>query len=358
MKRRDFLKQAAAMAAIGVGGCMAGGRGSRNAAATRGVVVSARDLSGAFDWPRLAHAAGLTTIATHIGPRDVMPFIMSGRGERFLDACARYGLQVEHELHAIDWLLPREMFASDPSFFRMNAKGERTPDSNCCPSNPFAIEVIACRAVEAARICRSTTGRHFFWMTDNGEKCNCRKCKGLSGAEQAVIVENAIVRALRAEIDPDATLAHLAYQFTMDPPRLVKPDPALFLEFAPIERWRAKGMQRREPLADGGPWLEKLDRLLEVFPSATSNTGLTPRSSRSGRSLSPRFRGTPPGRATRSPPTASAASATSRHLPSTWTTTTSPTSAPTPSPACANTAAFLPPQSSHLAAIVVKYAPP
>ena len=70
MKRRDFLKQAAAMAAIGVGGCMAGGRGSRNADATRGVVVSARDLSGAFDWPRLAHEAGLTTIATHIGPRD------------------------------------------------------------------------------------------------------------------------------------------------------------------------------------------------------------------------------------------------------------------------------------------------
>ena len=270
MKRRDFLKQAAAMAAIGVGGCMAGGRGSRNTAATRGVVVSARDLSGAFDWPRLAHEAGLTTIATHIGPRDVIPFIMSGRGERFLDACARYGLQVEHELHAIDWLLPRDMFASDPSFFRMNAKGERTPDSNCCPSNPFAIEVITCRAVEVASICRSTTGRHFFWMTDNGEKCNCRKCKGLSGAEQAVIVENAIVRALRAEIDPNATLAHLAYQFTMDPPRLVKPDPALFLEFAPIERWRAKGMQRREPLADGGPWLEKLDRLLEVFPSATA----------------------------------------------------------------------------------------
>ena len=270
MKRRDFLKQAAAMAAIGVGGCMAGGRGSRNTAATRGVVVSARDLSGAFDWPRLAHEAGLTTIATHIGPRDVIPFVLRGRGERFLDACARYGLQVEHELHAIDWLLPRDMFASDPSFFRMNAKGERTPDSNCCPSNPFAIEVITCRAVEVARICRSTTGRHFFWMTDNGEKCNCRKCKGLSGAEQAVIVENAIVRALRAEIDPDATLAHLAYQFTMDPPRLVKPDPALFLEFAPIERWRAKGMQRREPLADGGPWLEKLDRLLEVFPSATA----------------------------------------------------------------------------------------
>ena len=96
--------------------------------------------------------------------------------ERFLDACAHYGIEVEHELHAIDWLLPRTMFATAPSFFRMNAKGARTPDSNCCPSNPFALEVIACRAVEAARVCRSTTGRYFYWMTDNGEKCNCPKC--------------------------------------------------------------------------------------------------------------------------------------------------------------------------------------
>ena len=271
MKRRDFIGQAAAvLTTVGVCGCMFGRRGNRPPATTRGVVVSARDLSGALDWPRLAREAGLTTVATHIGPQDVMPFMRSGRGARFVDACARAGIQVEHELHAIDWLLPRAMFTTDPSFFRMNAKRARTPDSNCCPSNPFALEVIAGRAVEVARVCRPTTGRYFFWMTDNGEKCNCPKCASLTGAEQAVIVENAIVRALRAEIDPNATLAHLAYQSTMDPPRFVKPDPALFLEFAPIERWRYKGARRREPLAEGGPWLEKLDRLLKVFPAATA----------------------------------------------------------------------------------------
>ena len=271
MKRREFLKQAAATAmAVAGGGCIAGRRNGGTTGATRGVVVSVRDLSGAFDWPRLAHEAGLTTVATHIGPADVMSFIRSGRGARFLDACARYGLQVEHELHAIDWLLPRALFGSDPAFFRMDAKGKRTPDSNCCPSNPFALEIIASRAVEAARTCQSTTGRYFFWMTDNGAKCNCSKCRDLTGAEQAVIVENAVVRALRAEIDPNATLAHLAYQFTMDPPRLVKPDPALFLEFAPIERWRVKGVRCREPLAEGGHWLEKLDRLVKVFPATTA----------------------------------------------------------------------------------------
>ena len=269
MERREFLKQAAAAALVGAGGCMTCRRGGPPAE-TRGVVVSARDLSGAFDWPRLAHEAGLTTVATHIGPRDVMPFIKSGRGKRFLDGCARYGLQVEHELHAIDWLLPREMFASDPSLFRMDDKGERTPVGNCCPSNPFAIEIIAGRAVEAARVCQSTTGRYFFWMTDCGKKCNCPKCRELADADQAVIVENAIVRALRAEVDPDATLAHLAYVYTIEPPKVVKPDPALFLEFAPIERWYAKGVHQREPLSEGGHWLEKLDRLLEVFPSDTA----------------------------------------------------------------------------------------
>ncbi|MBO7687820.1 MAG: twin-arginine translocation signal domain-containing protein, partial [Kiritimatiellae bacterium] len=201
MTRRDFLTRAmTAAAAAGAGGCLTIGANNGRNDATRGVVVSARDLSGAFNWPRLAHEAGLTTIASHIGPRDVIPFMLSGRGARFLDDCARYGLQVEHELHAIDWLLPRTMFATDPAFFRMNEKGARTPDSNCCPSNPFALEVIACRAVEVARICHSTTGRYFDWMTDTGQKCNCRKCRELSGAEQAVIVENGIVRALRVVV--------------------------------------------------------------------------------------------------------------------------------------------------------------
>ena len=114
MKRRDFIRQAtAALAAAGAGGCrMFGRRKNDQARDTRGVVVSARDLSGAFDWPRLAREAGLNTVATHIGPRDVMPFMQSGRGARFVDACARNGLQVEHELHALDWLLPRAMFAT------------------------------------------------------------------------------------------------------------------------------------------------------------------------------------------------------------------------------------------------------
>ena len=93
MNRRDFLRHAAAAMAAAAGGCITAEGTRKEAGTTRGVVVSARDLSGAFDWPRLAHEAGLTTVATHIGPRDVMPFMTSGRGARFLDACAHYGIE-------------------------------------------------------------------------------------------------------------------------------------------------------------------------------------------------------------------------------------------------------------------------
>ena len=266
--RRDFLRGAAAVSMAGFGGCALCRCVGCAPAATRGVVVSAKNLSGAFDWPRLAREAGLTTIATHIGPEDVLPFMKSDLGRRFTEACAANGIAVEHELHAMDYLLPRHFFDREPELFRMNAKGERERKSNCCVSNPRAIEIVAERAVEVAKVCRPTTGRYYSWFTDNGDLCHCPKCRDLSGADQATIVENAIVRALRREIDPGATLSHLAYLTTLDTPKAVRPDPALFLEFAPIRRWNRT--TKREPLTEGGEYLSRLDDLLTVFPASTA----------------------------------------------------------------------------------------
>ena len=267
--RREFIRgAAAALSFAGMGGCASGRGGGRLPRATRGVVVSAKNLSGAFDWPRLAREAGLTTVATHIGPEDVLPFMKSDLGRRFTEACAANGIAVEHELNAMDWLLPRDRFDREPALFRMNAKGERERKSNCCVSNPHAIEIVAERAVEVAKVCRSTTGRYYYWFTDNGDLCRCPKCRDLSGADQATIVENAIVRALRREIDPEATLSHLAYLTTLATPKAVAPDPALFLEFAPIRRWHRT--TKREPLTEDGEYLSRLDDLLTVFPAATA----------------------------------------------------------------------------------------
>ena len=55
MNRRDFLRHAAAAMAAAAGGCITAEGTREKTGTTRGVVVSARDLSGAFDWPRLSN---------------------------------------------------------------------------------------------------------------------------------------------------------------------------------------------------------------------------------------------------------------------------------------------------------------
>ncbi|HEY5914428.1 MAG TPA: carbohydrate-binding family 9-like protein, partial [Verrucomicrobiae bacterium] len=93
---------------------------------TRGVVLVPEDLPSA-DWPARAARAGLTTIALHHGTSTtrVAEFIESPPGREFLTACARLGLHVEYELHAMSDLLPRSLFAQQPESFRMNEQGAR-----------------------------------------------------------------------------------------------------------------------------------------------------------------------------------------------------------------------------------------
>lgn len=229
---------------------------------TIGIVLTPSDLGGELDWPKLAHEAGLTTIATHIGPEDVIPFLKSDNGAKFLCDCKRYGLEVEHELHAMSYLLPRDLFNTRPELFRMNELGERVRDSNCCASSAEALSIMAANAVEVAKVCRPTTGRYFFWLDDNSECCKCPVCSRYNAAEQALIVENAILTALREKIDPKASLAHLAYQVTMDVPTAVKPTDGIFLEYAPINRSRTEFLTEEDQ--------EKVRRLLTVFPADTA----------------------------------------------------------------------------------------
>lgn len=228
----------------------------------RGVVLSPADLSGELDWPGLAHDAGLTTIATHSGPEDVIPFLQSGKGRRFLDSCKRYGLEVEHELHAMHYLLPRNLFAEKPELFRMGEDGIRKPDFNCCATNPEALSIIADNAVAAAKICRSTTGRYFYWLDDSGDVCHCPLCSEFNAADQALIIENAILAELRDKVDPHAALAHLAYGKTMTLPEKIIPAEGIFLEYADMERDRTSGL---------GEQSENLARaLLRIFPAGTA----------------------------------------------------------------------------------------
>ncbi|MHB8520616.1 MAG: DUF4838 domain-containing protein [Limisphaerales bacterium] len=233
--RRQFLKALSAGITGAAAVAMGNGTEGQPFFQTRGVVLVPGDLTFA-DWPERAHEAGLTTIGLHHGvsPRLVAGFIQSEGGQKFLEKCHRLGLQVEYELHAMRELLPRELFAKDAGLFRMNEHGERTADANLCIHSNRALEIAAENAVALARVLRPTTGRYFFWGDDGQPWCRCPRCAGVCDSDQALALENSLLRALRRE-QPRAQLAHLAYSNTLAPPKQVRPISGIFLEFAPIE---------------------------------------------------------------------------------------------------------------------------
>ena len=247
---------------------------------TRGIVLYPWDLSLA-DWPERAHKANITTIGLHAARcLDVLvDFVKSERGQSFLGTCGRLGIGVEYELHAMGTLLSRELFGSPKiDMFRTDLAGQRNPDFNCCASSREALEIIAEKAVEYGRILKPTTGRYFYWPDDGKEWCHCAECKGLTSSEQATLVENAIVAALRKHLEPDATLSHISYHLTLFPPKKVKPHEGLFLEFAPIGRVYNRAIDDPqvelknndpEPRSHAG-YLDILDANLEVFPRETA----------------------------------------------------------------------------------------
>lgn len=263
MNRRSFLG--------GVGMAVLAGRraGGGPRSSTRGVVLVPEDLSLA-DWPERAGRAGLTTIGIHHpdSPRAVVQWVGSDAGGRFLERCGALGLEVEYELHAMKELLPRGLFEKARELFRLDEKGDRNPDANCCASSARALDLIAENAAALARKLRPTTGRYFFWGDDGRPWCGCPECKGLSPSEQALLVENRVLRALRV-LDPRATLAHLAYTNTLAPPVAVKPAAGVFLEYAPIRR--RYDLPYDQQTAPGQPdALSALDANLEVFPVETA----------------------------------------------------------------------------------------
>ena len=239
----------------------------------KGLVLSVQDL-GTVDWPAIAHRNGIKTIGTHMKPGEVIDFIRSDAGKAFLDGCRELGIDVEHQLHAMAELLPRDLFEEDSTMFRMDADGRRVADFNCCPHSGKALDIIAAKAAEFAAALPATNHRYYFWLDDNSPVCECPECKDYSASDQALIIENRMIKAIR-EVDPEAMLAHLAYQATIEPPTKVKPAEGIFLEFAPIER------QWDRPLADlDAPGrkgrmshrevLKHLEDNLKVFPAVTA----------------------------------------------------------------------------------------
>lgn len=201
---------------------------------TRGLILTPEDLT-LSNWPERMHEMKLSTVALHPRPAEVIRFVQSDRGQEFLARCRCLGIEVEYALHAMDELVPRELFHRDPSLFRMDEAGERTPDGNLCVHSEQALEILAERVAALGQILRPTTSRHFFYGDDVKPWCRCPKCRGLSDSDQALIAEHRMLQVL-VKHDPNAQVGHSAYHDTLWPPEQIRPEERVFLDYAPIRR--------------------------------------------------------------------------------------------------------------------------
>ena len=166
-----------------------------------------------------------------------------------IDYARSRGLRIEYEIHAAGYLMDKSLFAEHPEYFRMNSDGERTPDWNFCVSNPDALALFARRAAELAQALYGSGKNFYFWMDDGrGIHCNCPKCRALSPSDQQYIALRAAIGEIRRHI-PDARMAYLAYIDTIEPPTTVENDGAIFLEYAPFEKYTARGEDREVRIA-------------------------------------------------------------------------------------------------------------
>lgn len=238
---------------------------------TRGVIVGWNDIAykypNSVDYLRLAREHHLNAIST--GGMDKSLSVW----KEFVKEATQAGVKFETQQHAMGVLLPRNLFDEHPEYFRMDKQGNRVKDVNGCPSSEGALEEIARNAKVLGAENNPTNHRYYFWMDDGGDVCYCDKCKGLSPADQALMFENRIIVALK-EIDPDATLAHLAYNNTTNAPTKVKPAEDLFLEFAPIHRNYSHPLSETWAEGNGGwthaKYLKALQDNLKVFPAETA----------------------------------------------------------------------------------------
>ena len=166
-----------------------------------------------------------------------------------IDFARSRGLRIEYEIPAAGYLMDKSLFAEHPEYFRMNSAGERTSDWNFCVSNPDALALFARRAAELAQALYGSGKDFYFWMDDGrGIHCNCPKCRALSPSDQQYIALRAAIGEIRRHI-PDARMAYLAYIDTIEPPTAVENDGAIFLEYAPFEKYTARGEDREERIS-------------------------------------------------------------------------------------------------------------
>lgn len=182
-----------------------------------------------------------------------------------IDKLNNAGIEVGYEFHALSYLLPRELFESQPELFRVDNNGNRTTWGNFCFSNAEARKIICKNAVKLAKELYGSSHEYYFWLDDAMKlTCHCEECKKHSFAHHQLTLMNEIVTELRKEI-PDAKVCYLAYYEGVAIPEDVTAEKGIFVEYAPFERYI-----KPESFAFEGEYLELVKNIINFFGKKNS----------------------------------------------------------------------------------------
>lgn len=224
-------------------------------------------------WVELAKKLKLDRLSIHpvggMNAHETLQKLMETvKDEEFrkqVDKLNEAGIEVGYEFHALSYLLPRELFKTNPEYFRINIKEERTAWGNFCFSNPEARSIICKNAVKLAKELYGSCHEYYFWLDDAKRlSCYCDECKKHSFAYHQLKLMNEIVRELRREI-PDAKVCYLAYYDGVAIPEDITPEEGVFVEYAPFERYLEP-----DTFAFDGEYLELVKKIIDFFGKTDS----------------------------------------------------------------------------------------
>lgn len=133
---------------------------------------------------------------------------------------------------------PEKYFAAHPEYYS-EIKGKRTHErAQLCLSNPDVVDIVTQRVLEQIKDAPPQTIVSVSQNDWHGQ-CQCAKCKAVEddeGSPSGPLLRFVNQVAERVEkVRPDVAIDTLAYQYTRQPPRLVKPRPNVIVRLCSIE---------------------------------------------------------------------------------------------------------------------------
>ena len=153
-------------------------------------------------------------------------------------------------VHTFDELIPRDLYKAHPEYFPLIDGKRKDGYVQRCLSNP---EVLALATNRARQWIRENPSATIFSVSqnDNGDYCHCDECKAIAdkygGVQSGLYLwfVNQIAESI-AKDHPDKLIDTLAYQFTEEPPKRIRPRDNVRVRLCPINVCEAHRYEKCE----------------------------------------------------------------------------------------------------------------